>query len=296
MRSAWMASSLLVIALLACATGTGLDETSSSETSPSDLSDTPLPGAGGGASDGGKNVIGSKGDGAASSGSSGGSSGSTSSSSGGSSTSSGGTSTSSGGSGCTPPVPGGVCDTLPQCGCAAGLKCDVNGGGGLTECIPAGAIAEYKQCFSQNDCQKGLTCLDGACKPFCDTASDCPGAGRTCGPVYYGGGTVPGFRICTSACDLTNAAAKCGPGLTCYATTFTSADCVGPAGTGTGPGGCASGALCAPGYVCQNGPTGGLDCMKWCKIGGSDCAAGQTCAALAAGMVTVAGVDYGVCN
>jgi len=57
-----------------------------------------------------------------------------------------------------------------------------------------------------------------------------------------------------------------------------------------------TGALCAPGYVCQNGPSGSLDCMKWCKIGGGGCAAGQTCTVLPGGAVTVGSVSYGVCS
>ena len=237
-----------------------------------------------------------KGKDAASSSSSSSSSSASSSSS--SSSSTGGSSTSSSGGPCTPPVPGGVCDTLPQCGCGSGLKCDVNGGGGITACIPAGSVGQYQACASQNDCQKGLTCLDGACKPFCDSNADCPGAGRACVPVYSGGGVVPGFQICTSGCDLMNPASACGPNLTCSATTYTTADCTGPAQTGIGANACAGGAwLCAPGHICQQMTVNGtFDCVKWCKSGGNDCPAPQTCKSLPGGFVTVGAVAYGVCG
>src|SRR5947209_20600627 len=39
---------------------------------------------------------------------------------------------------CTPPVPGGACDTLPQCGCLGASKCDVADPSGRTACVPDG--------------------------------------------------------------------------------------------------------------------------------------------------------------
>jgi hypothetical protein len=177
------------------------------------------------------------------------------------------------------------------------MTCDVTGSAGITECEPAGTVTEYKACGGVGMCAVGLTCMDGACKSTCNTAADCPGAGRTCQPVYYGGFPIPGFDVCSSACDPTNAAASCGPGLSCLATTNTALDCVGPAGAGTGPGSCV-GVLCAPGYMCIAGAT--YDCKKWCKVGGSDCASGETCAPIPpgyiTGLVTVNGVSYGLCQ
>jgi len=171
------------------------------------------------------------------------------------------------------------------------MPCDVTGGAGITECESAGSGKEYTACGATPQCKVGLTCMDGACKSMCNTAADCPGAGRTCQQVYYEGFPVTGWLVCSSACDPTNPTA-CGTGLTCLASSATATDCVGPAGTGIGPGSCGPGLPCAPGYVCMLGAAS-YDCKKWCRIGGSDCAAGETCGGAT---VTVNGVSYGACS
>src|SRR5262249_49743481 len=148
-------------------------------------------------------------------------------------------------------------------------------------------------CGSTNQCQPGLTCMDGACKPFCLVDGDCTGTGRSCAQVHYGSFPVPKFLVCTSACDPVNPTAICGLGLSCFGTGRTPSDCVGPVGAGVGPSACAPGmpAACAPGYVCA-----GQDCLKWCRMTMNDCAPGQTCTTLPSGAVTLGGTSYGGCQ
>jgi hypothetical protein len=55
---------------------------------------------------------------------------------------------------------------------------------------------------------------------------------------------------------------------------------------------------CAPGTTCIHG--GGANagiwyCVPWCRIGGSDCAAGTTCSSFN-GAPTIRGVQYGYCQ
>jgi hypothetical protein len=198
---------------------------------------------------------------------------------------------------CVPPLPGGACGLTPQCGCAAGMTCDDDpSGSGLTLCVSAGTEPAYRSCTTTSQCAVGLSCMDGACKPLCNTAADCLGAGRTCDQVRFEGFAVPGWLVCSSACDPTNPGASCGPGVTCLPGGATSTDCVGPAGGGTGPASCGPAFPCAPGYDCVYGADAGTyDCHKWCKVGGSDCAAGETCGAPPTGSLVLDGTTYGVC-
>lgn len=170
----------------------------------------------------------------------------------------------------------------------------MSGASGITVCVADGALAAYRACTGMNDCVKGTSCVDGACKPFCSSVADC--GGQQCLQVSYEGFPITGWTVCAAGCDLVTPSTKCGPGVTCWPTNTVSggmADCVGGAGTGTGPGGCSANPWsCAPGFTCVAGTT---DCRKWCKLGGTDCAAGETCTILPTGIVLVNGSTYGAC-
>jgi hypothetical protein len=212
-----------------------------------------------------------------------------------------------GGTNCTPPVPGGACDTAPQCGCPAGQRCTVQNTQGISSCVPDGTTQQYQSCSTGTECVAGTECVGSACKPFCNTTADCPGTLRECVQVTYTptGGTptpIPGFMICSSGCALEAPQALCGPGLGCYATSDppTATDCA-AAGTGVGVDACCvtppcndpdpmDGTKCAPAHVCLT--TG--DCRKWCRVGfPGDCPSG-TCTGFTTPYL-VNGTQYGVC-
>jgi len=76
---------------------------------------------------------------------------------------------------CEPPG-GALCQTDPQCGCAAGEKCDFSAST-TPACLVAGAATSGELCDSATDCAAGSTCLVGVCHPFCNVAgSPCPAA------------------------------------------------------------------------------------------------------------------------
>ena len=211
-----------------------------------------------------------------------------------------------GGSNCTPPVPGGACDTFPQCGCPPGQRCTVANVQGLSSCVPDGTTQGYQKCTSGTECIAGTECVGSACKPFCDVTADCPGTLRDCVQVTYdSGGTsqpIPGFKICTSGCALENPGGVCGSGLGCYQANnpATATDCA-AAGAGIGIDACCvtppcndpdpmDSTKCAPGYVCLT--TG--DCRKWCRVGfPGDCTSG-TCTGFSTPFI-LNGTQYGVC-
>ncbi|MFO0564822.1 MAG: hypothetical protein U0263_04120 [Polyangiaceae bacterium] len=198
-----------------------------------------------------------------------------------------------GGSGvCTPPVPGGLCDPLSQCGCGAQQNCDVAGPSGFTSCFPAGPKSAYQACTTQTDCAKGTSCVSFACKPFCKQDSDCALPTARCVQVYMGN-PVPGWKSCAAGCPLQDPGSVCGAGAACLVVLPDITDCVGGAGTGVGPGSCVPGndLGCAPGHACR--PDG--SCAKWCRVGKSDCPGGQNCATSPVS-VAVGGVAYGTCS
>ncbi len=204
----------------------------------------------------------------------------------------------SGGSGgCTAPVSG-TCDTIPQCGCGSGLECQVTSNSGATQCVAAGSVQPYYACVNENDCTAGYSCVGGACKAFCAVDTDCASTQGTCFQVQYTDTSgnpqpIPQFKVCSKKCALENPAAACGPTLSCYvdnSVTPVRTDCA-KAGTATSTGACSSDpTACAPGYACLT--TG--DCKHWCRVGFSDCGAGQTCSGFGTPLM-VGSVEYGVC-
>ena len=209
-----------------------------------------------------------------------------------------------GGGTCTPPVAGGTCDTVPQCGCQPGQACTVTSTTGTTGCITAGTQGPFTACTANGACQAGYACIGGACKPLCETQADCKlSPNAKCRQVMYdNAGTstpIPKMLFCSAACALENPA-SCGTGLACLEDGQNPAgtDCATSTGTATGKGGCQKSPnpdprLCAPGYAClTNG-----DCAKWCRVGKTgDCSSG-TCAGFAApNQLFVYGQEYGVCQ
>src|SRR5207237_10755948 len=97
-----------------------------------------------------------------------------------------------------------VCGLAPQCGCSAGQTCDVTDDTGTTACVTAGSGPTASPCTRQADCAAGLTCVLGACRPYCATASQaCTGAsvGTCFDAVTTAGGPIPNKNVCTIACD-----------------------------------------------------------------------------------------------
>lgn len=289
---------------LACATGD--DTPSTIRPIKQDASVGGGAGAAGTTGDGGgAGTTGQGGEGGGSSGAGGGGEGGTGTGgSSGGGTGGGGTGGSgNGGSGgaCTPPTPGGACDTVPQCGCAAGQACYVTEfATGKTTCAIAGTAAKGQPCEYLDDCVAGSTCVGGACKAFCDAPGDCAVSGADCITVnvsYSDGGSapIPGMKTCTDQCDPTKAS-SCAAGLACFPIDDIE---VKPghslcAEGGTSTSTCSSTLPCAAPYVCL---TDNL-CHKWCKANSSDCGV-DSCSSLSDGVNSgyfyVGTQGYGVC-
>jgi hypothetical protein len=207
---------------------------------------------------------------------------------------------------CSPPpaVAGSPCTEFPQCGCGAALACVLAATTGVTECVTPGTIAPYQLCSFLGDCQKGLSCVGGQCKPYCATARDCPGAQRTCRSVTDdGGNAIVGARFCTLNCnpldptDDTGGFSPCGTGATCLPGTQASpfSDCggnVNPAGIQGVD--CSMNPACAPGLGCGSDGTH-VTCRKLCRTNGSDCPSGMSCA-VGNPALFVGAVEYGYCS
>lgn len=203
--------------------------------------------------------------------------------------------------------PGSPCDPVLQCGCGAGQACVVSDvATGATSCQAPGPSAANGACSRTADCAAGTGCVDGVCKPFCNSAADCQ-AGAHCYAVTHDapgcrGVTVPGWGYCTAACDPTHPGGTCGAGVNC-ATVATDTkgsrvtDCV-TGGTGVGVGACTTAQDCVPGSNCVTYTLEGstsTTCTRWCKIGfASDCDPGSQCFGYDT-PVTIGGYTYGYC-
>jgi len=263
-------------------------------------------GSAGGSPNGGGagNSQGGSSNGGSSDGGSGGNAGNGGTSTGGSSnggSSNGGSGGGTGGS-CTPPVPGGACDTWPQCGCASGQACYVTDTAtGKTGCLSAGTTGKGQACTTLDACVAGTTCIGGACKQFCDKPADCPVSGADCIGVQVsladgGGASIPGMYSCTDQCDPISTT-SCASGMACFPiddlTVKPGHSLCAEGGTSTTS--CSSTVGCKAPYVCLTDN----QCHKWCREGNlADCG-GLTCSGLSDGVNSgyfyVGNQGYGVC-
>jgi hypothetical protein len=180
---------------------------------------------------------------------------------------------------CTTVPPNNLCGLVPQCGCGVNQTCDVtNDQTGATSCITAGAGVQGAACTSTGNCALGLTCVFGACRPYCTTANQtCSNGGLCFDPQNSQGNPTPNRHVCSIQCDLRNPSAAC-PGNGCdWFDAQKVTDCR-TAGTGGQDLPCNSNADCKPGFECY--PFGPLitSCQGYCRIGqNGDCGNGTSC-------------------
>ncbi len=200
---------------------------------------------------------------------------------------------------CVKPPPA-SCGLAPQCGCGANQTCEVTDVNGSTACTGAGAATQGRACATTGGCAAGLTCLYGACRPYCATAGAAcgtPGTGDCEQAMTTAMAPIVNLKVCLISCALDDANA-CGglptittdPVATCAPTTLGATDCV-KGGRSTTTCGGQNAPFCAPGYRCSNGTT----CEKWCKVGGTGQCGALTCGALMPA-VTIGGIQYGSCR
>lgn len=212
------------------------------------------------------------------------------------------------GTSCSDPI----CDLWPQCGCAGSQKCSIDSADNRA-CLTGGSTSQGQPCTTDAECAAGTMCVgsdtsDLRCHQFCSTNADCPGTG--------GGGvcvislvdsaqqTIVGADMCTSDCNpASTSATGCPSGWACHLqyvdennddiADFFLTDCANDAGTGTGVGQCDNVTnFCAPGYFCYT--TWG-DCIRTCRVGGSDCPGGLFCSGYTDAAI-VGSIEYGYCE
>ncbi len=199
---------------------------------------------------------------------------------------------------CATVSPNYLCGLDPQCGCASKQTCEVtNFNTGATSCVASGAQSRGGPCTSTGNCTEGLTCVAGACRPYCANAGKkclTPGTGE-CVQLMNGSTAIPNDKVCTVTCDLLRASTVCGSNNCTYYQDVDETDCI-----ASGPvkeyGDCSVN-YCAQGLVCA---TSSLlsECMKWCRVGKNlDCGLGQTCKnVLGASAPFINGYTYGLCD
>jgi hypothetical protein len=187
---------------------------------------------------------------------------------------------------CVPSIAGGMCGTLPSCGCPMLQVCDVRDNTGETACIPDRKKALGAACDGMfSGCSSGLTCVDGTCKKFCKDARNCDRQG-SCYPVTYLSGGVETpinyMSVCSDQCDLMQPAARCGGGAGCYPqgrVGFSPGYTVcGVSQQGTGK--CGKHQECSPGLGCGDDGR----CHPWCRSGVPlECTPPQSCRTIKVG-------------
>lgn len=190
----------------------------------------------------------------------------------------------------------------PQCGCATGQGCYLDGMGGR-ECLPAGTDSENETCTS-GSCAPGLICVSAGttalCKRACETNADCTGgAGSLCVATITG--SMPEVRVCSSHCNPVTGGCPSNTNCGLFVTTGTMerlSDCS-AAGTGGDGALCTDDTGCQSGFTCINTGTSNR-CLQWCRRsrGDLDCPGlFDSCLRVgpAPGLV-FDGAEYGVCN
>ena len=208
--------------------------------------------------------------------------------------------TDGGGTKCAANAPSFKCGLDPQCGCEGSLTCDVTArDSGAVSCVGSGGTIQGDKCTSTSDCQQGLTCSLGACRPYCNaqkvgTACDGGGLG-SCVQIDSFGSAVPNLKVCLVSCDLTNPSAACGAGGCVLAAGETNCQAVGTAGEFAS---CTYTTDCAPGLNCitfGSGDSGTSSCRTMCRFGGAACGNNESCTHFGTDLV-LNGVTYGFCE
>jgi hypothetical protein len=201
---------------------------------------------------------------------------------------------------CEKMSPGDPCGLDPQCGCGSSQTCDFSGT--TLGCVTAGSAPVGHGCASTASCAPGLTCFNGACRPYCSSSGDAGceaklAEGGTCVQIIGpDGGPIRGYDVCTFDCQLQDPNA-CGTNGSLVAGCVydgvggTDCEAMGLMGIGAS---CQSLNDCQPGLVCAG------TCLPWCRVGlsPSDCGDGEACQTFAiddAGGVSANGIEYGYC-
>jgi hypothetical protein len=178
------------------------------------------------------------------------------------------------------------CDPLTQAPCEGFDACRFDDGRGAYRCVRAPVTEPGAACFHTTECGRGLSCLDGRCRPLCSATVPCAD-GATC--VTRTNENYSEF-ICASDfasnCEMTNPA-DCGEGEQCawgssggFATR-----CVALSETLAEGAECALDVLslggsfltsrCGAGLACASAAPRVHTCVRPCNIFG--CAAGEVC-------------------
>jgi hypothetical protein len=169
----------------------------------------------------------------------------------------------------------------PQCGCAAGQACTIDGSPqGTRVCVAAGSTPIGGECTG-NECVPGAICVQttpsiSTCVKYCSTDSNCTAPGGLCIITLNDGssGQIPGVTLCTENCDpSTNtgcpvAGTACGLAQESMGQMRLLTRCS-DSGSGTQGAACVDDGDCAPTYGCFNAGT--TQCLKYCKVGGAAC-------------------------
>jgi hypothetical protein len=191
---------------------------------------------------------------------------------------------------CPVPLGRGSCDVYPECGCSQSQNC-ARVDAGPEECVSNGGIPPLGNCLSTQDCQHGLTCAEGVCKPLCDSNLLICQMNYVCllQVLEQNGQSVwAGYDVCEPHCSpvfpvqTDSSHAGCGNAQTCVLT-FDSAQsqwftyCLNSTGSGLQGEPCTYDNDCAAGYTCITWTTVSKPstCQQYCRIGLSDCRTGS---------------------
>jgi len=192
------------------------------------------------------------------------------------------------------------CNTVPQSGCAPGLKCafvlaDVTSGDGIEACAPSGPVAVGNPCIppqvegEADNCVIGAHCYLGVCRQMCDgqlvgcdDESSCVAFNRF------------GFDLCLPNCDLLDQdcpEAESGEPQGCYLTDNGPVCAAVVGGTGKAPGvACDFQNECQAGGGCFSVNQSPRVCYTYCDSARfpstndpNRCQAGEICNPLAQG-------------
>jgi hypothetical protein len=183
---------------------------------------------------------------------------------------------------CKPPVSGGVCDPVSQCGCGPTENCTFYQG--KLACVSQGTAAPYSGCNDDPDCARGYQCVSSVCERSCSGPTDTAcGESARCRQLTFDGQPISGDYACTRNCNPAHPQVDddrfdaCPAGMSCdsrgdYST------CAPATATGTSGKLCTDSTECASGFYCSS-----LNlCEKWCEVGSNDCGAGSTCTGFSA--------------